>query len=280
MLRVLLRCSPLLDWQVTAAHASEMNRRIQNAGYSYQFRKQITESALNTYKNIIEKDRTGECPLYRNKTWQKQERDKKKQQNKSTWYKRNSNNKSIIFVPATPKSKLQKEYKKIINKHKLGIKVVEKSGTQIKHIIQKSDPFKNNKYPDKECFTCMTNNNNKQTNCRKEGVTYKITCNKCPAVYIGETSRNGITRGKEHVTDFINKRDHSIMLRHAQTCHPEEINNTPNFSMTITNIYKNKPLDRQLSEAIQINNLKEEHKINGKTEYINHILPRTIVSSQ
>ena len=126
----------------------------------------------------------------------------------------------------------------------------------------------------------MYDKQQQQTNSRKEGVTYKITCNKCPAVYIGETSRNGITRGKEHVTDFINKRDHSIMLRQAQTCHPEEINNTPNFSMTITNIYKNKPLDRQLSEAIQINNLKEEHKINGKTEYINHILPRTIVSSQ
>ena len=88
--------------------------------------------------------------IYRNKTWQKQERDKKKQQNKSTWYKRNSNNKSIIFVPATPKSKLQKEYKKIINKHKLGIKVVEKLGIQIKHIIQKSDPFKNNKCSNEE----------------------------------------------------------------------------------------------------------------------------------
>ena len=68
MLRVLLRCSPLLDWQITAAHASELNRRIQNAGYNYQFRKQITESALNTYKNITDKDRKGECPRYRNKT--------------------------------------------------------------------------------------------------------------------------------------------------------------------------------------------------------------------
>ena len=247
------------------------------AGYNYQFRKQITESALNTYKSIIDKYRKGECPRYRNKTWQKRERERKRQQNKSTWYKRNSKNKSIIFVPATPKSKLQKEYRKIINKHKLGIKVVEKSGTQIKHIIQKSDPLKKNKCSE-EFFTCKTSKNNKQTNCRKEGVTYKITCNKCPAVYIGETSRNGITRGKEHVTDFINKRDHSIMLRHAKTCHPEEINNTPNFRMTITNIYKNKPLDRQFSEALQINNLNEEQRINTRTEYIHHKLPRTQLS--
>ena len=50
MLRVLLRWSPLLPWQTTAQHASEMNKRMQHSGYGYQFRRQVTNAALNKYK--------------------------------------------------------------------------------------------------------------------------------------------------------------------------------------------------------------------------------------
>ena len=53
MLRVLLRCSPLLDWDTTAKHASEMNKRMQHSGYNYNFTKQVTNAALNKYKNIV-----------------------------------------------------------------------------------------------------------------------------------------------------------------------------------------------------------------------------------
>ena len=103
--------------------------------------------------------------MYRDKTWQKAEREKKKRENKTKWYKKGKKYKSIIFIPATPKSKLQKEYKKVIDKHKLNIKVIEKSGTQVKNILQKSDPFKNNKCSDRECFPCKGDNNNKPSNC-------------------------------------------------------------------------------------------------------------------
>ena len=111
---------------------------MQNAGYNKTFRKQVTKAALKKYKDITHKDKTGECPRYRNKTWQKTEREKKKQQQKTKWYKKGKQKyKSVIFVPATPHSKLQKEYKKIIEKHQMKIKVIEKAGTQLKNILQK-----------------------------------------------------------------------------------------------------------------------------------------------
>ena len=127
----------------------------------------------------------------------------------------------------------QKEYKKIIDKHKINIKVVEKAGTQIKHILQKSDPFKNNKCEDTECLPCKGDNNDRPTNCRKDGVVYHISCNKCPAMYIGETSRNANSRGKEHKNDYINRRENSIMLRHTKSCHPETVNNPPDYTMKV-----------------------------------------------
>ena len=57
-----------------------------------------------------------------------------------------------IFVPATPNLKIQKDYSKIIQKHKIDIKVVEKAGKQLKTTLQTSDPFKQSKYQDEECF--------------------------------------------------------------------------------------------------------------------------------
>ena len=213
--------------------------------------------------------------MYRNKDWKRAERDRKKQQNKTQWYKKGKTKyKSIIFVPATPKSKLQKEYSKIIKKHKMKIKVVEKAGIQVKSLIQKSEPFKQNKCNDKDCFPCTSSKNNKHTNCRKDGIIYHITCNKCQAQYIGESARNGNTRGKEHLNDYETNRDSSIMQRHIQTHHRHD-EQRPTFTMTITQIYNNRCMDRQLSEAIQINNIPDEDKINNKTEYIQHIFPRT-----
>lgn len=178
-----------------------MNRRMQFSGYNYNSRKQIPHSALYNYKSIVEKNKTGECPMYREKEWKKIERNKKKQQQKTKWYKkRKTNYKSIIFVPATPKSELQKRYSKVINKHEVKIKVVEKARKQIKTKIQTSDPFKKNKFEDENCFPCTSNNNkDKPTNCRKDGVIYKITSNECQATYIGESSRNANCRGREHV---------------------------------------------------------------------------------
>ena len=279
MLRVLLRCSPLLPWQTTTKHASEFNKRMQKSGYGHKFRQQITHAALNKYKQIKEKDKNGECPIYRNREWKRAERDKKKQQSKTQWYKKGkAKNKSVLFVPATPKSKLQKEYTKIINKHNMKIKVVEKAGTKIKNLIQKSEPFKQNKCNDKDCFPCKSNkNNNKNTNCRKDGIIYYITCNKCQAIYVGESARNGNSRGKEHFNDYITNKDSSIMQRHTQTHHRHDTDK-PEYTMTVKQIYGNNSMDRQLSEAIQINNIPEIAIINNKTEYKQYHVPQTSLS--
>ena len=263
MLRVLLRCSPLLDWDTTAKHASEMSKRMQHSGYNYTFRKQVTNAAINKYKNIVEKDRTGECPRYRNKEWKKHERNKKKLQNKTKWYKKGkSKYRSVIFVPATPNSKLQKQYKKVIKEHKINIKVIEKAGKQIKTTLQTSDPFKQSTCQDPDFSPCKTNKSGKPTNCRKDGIIYQITCNKCPAVYIGESSRNGNSRGREHINDYETEKDCSIMQRHTQSHHKHDTT-APKYTMTVKQIYgDNKCMDRQIAEGIHINNVPNKDRIN------------------
>ena len=210
----------------------------------YQFRKQVTNAALNKYKSIVKKDKSGECPMYRNKEYKKRERYRKKQQNKSRWYKKGKTDyKSIIFVPATPNSRLQKQYKQVIKKHKVNIKVIEQAGKQLKTILQKSDPFKQVNCQDENCFPCLSNKSGKPTNCHKDGIVYQISCKECPAVYIGESARNANCRGREHIKDYETNKDCSIMQRHTQLHHQHDTNR-PKYTMTFKQIYGDRCMDR------------------------------------
>ena len=57
MLRVLLRCSPLLEKKEVNKHCSELNKRMQFSGHNIKFRTFITKSAIKAYKEIERKDR-------------------------------------------------------------------------------------------------------------------------------------------------------------------------------------------------------------------------------
>ena len=154
--------------------------------------------------------------------------------------------------------------------------MIEKAGKQIKTIFQKSDPFKPEKCQDTECFPCQTNNNGKSTNCRKDGIVYQITCNKCPAIYIGESARNANCRGREHLNDHQINKDCSVMQRHTQLHHKHDTH-PPKYTMTVKQIYGDKAMDRQIAENIHINNVPNKDRINNKVyDYKQNKVPRTM----
>ena len=64
------------------------------------------------------------------------------------------------------------------------------------------------------------------------------------------------------------------MLRHTQTHHKDDTDK-PEYTMNVTQIYTNKCMDRQISEAIQINNVPFIDRINSKIEYTQNRLPVT-----
>ena len=81
-------------------------QKLKNSGYGYKFRKEILLSTLSGYKKIQEAATEGTRPLYRSRSWRKEERLKKKILKKKNWL--GNFWKSIIFVPFTPGSKLKK----------------------------------------------------------------------------------------------------------------------------------------------------------------------------
>ena len=154
---------------------------------------------------MVARDQQGTEPMYRPRSWKRVERAEAWRVKKSEWFRgAEKKNESVIFAPATPGSELKKRYLDIIRKTGVKITVAEVPGSTAKSKIKKSDPFRNRKCRD--CDNCMVcGNGGKGGRSRRTGVTYEVKCKRCGEKYIGETSRNAYTRGKEHMSGIEKK---------------------------------------------------------------------------
>ena len=99
----------------------------------------------------------------------------------------------------------------------------------------------------------------------------------CKEVYIGESGRNGYTRGREHMTSYQKKESDSVLLRHVRDKHSET--NPPSFKMSIIGTHKT-ALDRQISEAVRINRAPDDELINRRSEWGHHRLVSSTLTVQ
>ena len=109
LLRVMLRCSPLLEWDRVVEHLNAMMKRLQFSGYGHEYRSQVLKSALKAYDSIKQKDADGVEPMYRPRDWNRQSRENMKKCKKESWFK-TGGAETVIFIPNTPRSVLKKRY--------------------------------------------------------------------------------------------------------------------------------------------------------------------------
>ena len=194
VLRVLLNCSPLLPWASVVGKVQEMVLRMQYSGYNKKFRYEVVDSAVKAYRARQEAELKGERPMHRLKGWKRDERGVEKTGKRDDWYKRGGDE-AVIFMPATPGSQLQKKYQSEIRNQGYKIKVGKKTGTTLKKVLQKSNPFKQQRCGRKNCLVCKQAGRGP---CNAHGVTYEIGYQGCENKYVGETARNAYTRGMAH----------------------------------------------------------------------------------
>ena len=274
-LTIVLNCNQKLPWQQVSEHLSYFVSRMQHSGYNKMFRYEVIKSCMVAFqkikKDVAEKTR----PIHRKKEWRKVERKKEKETKKRNWFKRRGEE-AVLFVPATPGSKLAKLYREEVEMADVKIKIEEKTGRKIKNILQKNDPMSTKGCNDNTCFVCTTS---QKGNCRSSSVNYRITCgckDKCEYVYNGQTSKNGFTRGGEHIQDFEKKRDESVLLKH---CNEKHAGSKQKFSMEITNVCRNDPTKRQILEAIHINKTAPALRMNDRSEWNYVSMPRATISN-
>ena len=246
------------------------------SGYSEQERYNVLNSGWKTYKNLKAKEQRGLRPFYRNNSFNKNERTVEKLNKKSNWFRKSGGitYSSVIFVEATPGDELLKTLKHIEEMHKISdqdrIKFVSKSGVKLINLVQRKDPF-NSQCDGKNCKPCENKGNDKPSNCRTQNVTYSAKCKTCEnegrnRIYYGETCRNIHTRSGEHYKDFENKSKHSWMLKHHQNEHSNLKSDDCEYEWKVMAKFR-KPMQRQLSEAINIENTKSNELLNLKNEY-------------
>ena len=264
VLRILLHCSKELPWSTTTKHVNEIVKRMQFSGYTKEFRYQVVKSAINAYQKIVEAEKNGERPMYRHKGWKQKQREKEKEKKSKNWLNTTKYN-SVIFVPATPRSELQKQMQRKIDTTDIKIKVIERTGMALKQKLQKSDPFREKKCKRLDCFLCTTGG---KGNCDRANIKYSIDClgdgETCSAIYHGETSENAYTRGKEHLQDI--KSGHSRFHKHCNERHNKVLQP---LRMNVDKTYKEDATKRQIMEGVYIYKTSTNDRINDRAEW-NH----------
>ena len=110
--------------------------------------------------------------------------------------------------------------------------------------------------------------------CNAHGVTYKIECQECEDKYIGETARNAYTRGIEHTEGLEKQDERSALWKHCVEKHEKE---RQEFKMSVTGVYGNDAMLRQIAESVRINRVAMGSLINTKKEWNYVKLPREVL---
>ena len=270
-LRIMLNCSPLLSQEKIAEHLSYFMLRMQCSGYDRNLRYEVLKSAFDAYDVIKTREVKDGIPMYRHKEYHRNERRKEKVTKVSSWH---GNYETVMFVPATPNSKLQKEMQSYVNSCGAKIKVTEKSGMKIVRLLQKNDPFKRKECGKENCLVCTTEGSG---NCRSSGIVYEIECEgECPFTYRGQTSSNAYTRGIKHLEDLVKKRDKPLWKH----CVNEHNGEQRPFKMKILTQCRNDPTKRQIIESIWIRNTNPETTMNERSEWNSVRIPRIEINNQ
>ena len=223
-----------------------------------------------------------------------------------------SNVKAVIFVPHTEGSVLAKALRELeelmfkITGYR--IKIQERAGTPLERILHKSNPWSGQDCMRESCLLCTTKavtGKNKTQDCHRRNATYETWCQTCKIrdeeqmgigkaeddikvgggkgekgrtevalfKYVGETNRSCFERGSEHCAARRGFHKNSHMLKHIVDKHGEEDMRKIRFGMKAVKFHR-AAFERQIFEAVLIQNNRSHHLLNSKAEFNRCAIPR------
>ena len=296
--------------------------KLKRSGYK---KTQIIEIAKSGLKCFMRKVRSAEksgLGLHRSSGSTLEGRHRKKILAKTTWYrtgkkndgcdkgstrrrekKEKPNNKknpgeteirSVLFVPRTKGGelarRLRNEEEKMAEITGYRVKIVEKSGSQVRRTLCSKNPWAGSKCQRENCMVCKQEGG--KGDCRRRNVVYQTSCVQCKgeegegdkgekggterekiACYVGETSKSGYERGKKHQEDYGRLELDSHILKHQILKHGEE--EKISFSMQIIKKHSS-AFKRQVHEAVLVEILEGRggNILNSKGGFNRCTLPR------
>ena len=296
--RRLRNCSPELEWETKVFHLNRLSSEMKNSGHSQSFRSTILHRVAVKYLASLSNHQEEKKNMYRNK----KERLEQKQTNKAltgndTWFRKGGFT-STLTVPSTPggflASKVEDNLMKGRQPNGTKTKVIEGNGMSSRFGLTKSNQFPRDNCEREDCAMCVNKeDSDKRTHCDISNVGYEGDCLRCNLSvykYVGETSRTGYTRIREHLADYRaaatanlppqpevygpdqhRKPVKSWMWEHTRDVHggqTDEQGGISDYKFHIANTFK-KCLQRQIDEGLRIKRKEAEGCIllNGKNEF-------------
>ena len=125
----------------------------------------------------------------------------------------------------------------------------------------------------RECTPCET----KPGFCKVPNVTYSIECQECTkmgrkAQYIGENCRTFYDRALDHKRALLSQNSTYGVVRHWMDHHPN-MKDPPTYSFKLLKRHQS-CLERQIHEALAIENMTPDFTMNEKSEWGRNKIPR------
>ena len=290
-LRRLLNCSRELDRKSKMTHLTHFNLMMMKAGHTEKFRFNLTNTAIEIYDRKLK-----DPELFRTKEEVLEAR--KNKSNSRNWFNKSGEHDVVVNVPSTVNQQLLNSIRKTlgtVNQVKgTRVKLQQSYGRTIIDQLMTRNIGCQNLCDREDCLICL--HPNSKGNCKKESVTYQISCSRppCrdnfnsakpfqfldqpdqpPGLYRGETSRTGYMRGLGHLRDYRSKKDSSPLWRHTQTVHSSTLGEERgklDYQMVQIEQWP-RPMDRLSAEGVLIQELESMHRqgradcLNSKLDY-------------
>ena len=224
--------------------------------------------------------------MFRPREYKREERENEKLTKRESWFQGKSKAESVIFVTATPDSQLAKTIQAKLDQANIPVKVAEQSGTKISQLLVRTDPHQTPECGRPGCLVCegRSEEDKGSSCCRKEGVTYSLTCLACPEeergkLYVGQTSSTAYIRGGEHKRQLRlhmeGKKggEDSVMGRHVLEKHQGNYEGV-DFSMQVLSQHLGNPHGRQVWEAMWMEEFGCDNLINTRSEMSSDLASR------
>ena len=291
-IQILRNCSRSLPWARKASHLSDFCLRMKISGYGEKYRETIIRSALSAWGKQVEMDTTGERPLYRPRSWKKDERAKLKESKKSGWFRKlgGKTNDFSLFCPASPGGKLALKWREVLEEVRgssgglVRGYVAEKSGIPLSALLFNNQPGEKDDCGRVDCNPCRRGTT-KKLSCRKVslgGMVYVCTCLSCKLAveekvskYHGRTARTLYTRQGEHISGCEAGKPDNALFKHTELYHQGVI---PEFEFQAEKYFSD-ATSAQIYEGVAINNTPsdEGYLMNSKAEYQQGEVARVVV---
>ena len=293
VVRVCRNTSRLLPAVTRNDSLSEFSFRMKESGYGEAFRLEVISCGLESYDKQVQREVDGTCPLYRPKGYKEEERRRKKELAKYSWYRPFE---AVLFCPPTPDSVLASKFRKIVREEEerggMKVKVLERAGVKLSLLLPglkeeqvcevakcmmhltggKGDHSKEGVVYRGDCLTCLEEGPGTYPDPDREGEVVRATA-PAPGTkssYWGESAFCMLERGGEHHDALGHPQQHqdNAYVNHASYYHRDRQVQEVSYKLNL--LYTcDKAMQRQISEGVEIRHGEEECDIlmNSKLDH-------------